>query len=84
MFLAEDWEMFYTESRTGDDMLVDQISIDEVNKRFILDIDVTYLATDGYDDNSRPICSTYVSRFVFETIVNGVKAKGFAELIAKK
>ena len=80
MFLATDWEMFYTTSKIDED-LVDQISIDINNKRFILDIDVSDLATDGYDEADNPICSTYVSREVFEIIVSGIKQKSYVEYV---
>lgn len=82
MFLAREWEMFYTESK-WDTMLVDQISIDMQNQRYILEIDANDLVTDGYDEEDEPICSTFVSRFIFDLIVSGVKKKGLVEFVGE-
>jgi len=79
-FYANQWEMFYTEAKSGDDNLVDQISINNRNKRYLLEIETNYMATDGYDEVLVPISSKYVSRFLFEMIVEGVKNKGYKEL----
>ena len=81
MFLAKDWEMFYTDSHKSseEEYLVDQISIDKVNKRYILDIDADDLVTDGYDSYMNEINSMYVSRFIFDIIVQGIKERGFKE-----
>ncbi|MCH5180792.1 MAG: hypothetical protein J1F32_06235 [Erysipelotrichales bacterium] len=73
MFLAEDWEMFYTESKTGEDCLVDQISIDIKRKKYILEIDTDDRVTDGCDSKGKEIYSSYVSRFVFDIIVQAIK-----------
>lgn len=83
MFLVKDWEMFYTDSHKSleEEFLVDQISIDKVNKRYILDIDAYDLVTDGYDAENNQVNSTYVSRFIFDIIVEGVKQSGFKEAI---
>ena len=83
MFLVKDWEMFYTDSHKSleEERLVDQISIDKVNKRYILDIDAYDLVTDGYDAENNQVNSTYVSRFIFDIIVEGVKQSGFKEAI---
>lgn len=78
MFLAKEWEMFYTDSIEGKD-LVNQISIDAINKRYILDLGVSHLATDGFDDEGNLVCSIYVSPLVFDIIVSGVKLKEFVE-----
>ena len=37
MFLVKDWEMFYTDSKNNED-LVDQVSIDKENKRYVVKI----------------------------------------------
>ena len=85
MFLAREWSMFYTvtkrQERNWD--LVNQISIDEKNKRYVLDIDAPDLVTDGYDEEGEEIYSYPVSRLVFDIILNGLKEKGFKELIMK-
>lgn len=81
-FLATDWEMFYTESKlkNKEEDLVDQISIDSVNKVYIFYQDADYLITDGYDEYDNPICSSYVSREIFDIILNGLKLKGYKEV----
>lgn len=76
MFLVKDWEMFYTDSLVNED-LVDQLSVDVANKRYVLDVGAEIWATDGYDEDDDEICSNYVSRFVFNIIVEGLKQKGF-------
>ena len=83
MFLAKDWEMFYTDSHKSskEEYLVDQISIDKVNKRYIFDIDADDRVTDGYDYKMNEINSIYVSRLVFDIIVQGIKERGFKEAI---
>lgn len=80
MSWAKDWERFYTDSKTGDDDLVDQIEINAETKSFYLYIDESYLITDGYDDEDEPIVSEYVSRFAFDLIVKGIRERGFTEL----
>ena len=83
MFLVKDWEMFYTDSHKSskEEYLVDQISIDKVNKRYILDIDANDLVTDGYDGEMNEVNSMFVSRFIFDIIVQGIKERGFKEAI---
>lgn len=79
MFLVKDWEMFHTDAinATEDNYLVDQISIDKANKRYVIDIGETYSVTDGYDEAGDPVDSTHVSRLVFDIIVEGLKQRGF-------
>ena len=81
MFLVKDWEMIHTGSHKSseEEYLVDQISIDKVNKRYILDIDANDSLTDGYDGEMNEIISMYVSRFIFDIIVQGIKERGFKE-----
>lgn len=80
MSLIKKWEMFYTDSKK-DTELVDQISIDTRNKRYILDINEDSIITDGYYEDDTPIESFYVSRYIFDIIVSGVKANGFIKYI---
>lgn len=80
-FLVKDWEMFYTDAKSGDDHLVDQICIDKQNKKYLLYIEATDMVTDGYDETDEPINSIYVSRLVFDIIVSGIKGKGFTALV---
>ena len=74
--------MFYTKS-LNDKELVDQIYIDGKSKRYILDIDVSDLVTDGYDEDYNPIDSTYVSRTVFDIIVEGIKQKKYVKYVGE-
>ena len=77
------WEMFYTDSQLDNEDLVDQISIDTANKRYILDIDAIDMVTDGYDENNEPIYSTYVSRTVFDIIVEGIKRQNYVRYVSE-
>ena len=79
MFLATDWEMFYTHAAGApkDSDLVDQVSIDETNKRYILDINAMDLITEGIDQKGNEINSFYVSRLVFDIIIEGLEQRGF-------
>ena len=79
MFLVKDWEMFYTDSKNNED-LVDQISIDKSNKRFVLDIDADILVTDGHDEEMNDFSSYYVSRFVFDIILEGLEKNNYKKL----
>ena len=74
----EKWEMFYTISKNNED-LVDQLSIDVKNKRYILDLDANMLVTESVDENDNYYFSTHVSRFIFDLILNSIKEKGFVE-----
>lgn len=84
MFLAREWEIFYTNSKESggesEEKKFDQISVDVLNKRFVLDIGVDLLATDSYDDELEPIASTYVSRTIFDTITEGLTANNFKQI----
>ena len=78
MTVATAWENFYTDSDKGEDF-VNHISIDVANKRFILDEGVSYLITDGFDENSKEVYSTYVSKAIFDMILKGVKENNYTE-----
>ncbi len=82
-FLAKNWEMFYTESeiQNKEEDLVDQLSIDAVNKIFLLYKSVSDMVTDGYDDEGAEIYSTYISREIFDIILQGLKSKGYKEIL---
>ena len=79
---VEKWEMFYTESKNNED-LVDQISIDTKNKRYILDIDADIIVTDGEYEDGTEIYSLYISRYMFDLIVAEIKNRGFVEYCCK-
>ena len=81
-FLSKDWEMFYTTSQNGDEKLIDQISIDKINKRYVLDIGAREICVNG-SQSYEPIVSCFVSRLVFDCILEGLKNKGFVEYVAK-
>lgn len=78
----EKWEMFYTDSKNNED-LVDQISIDTKNKRYILDIDADLIVTDGEYEDGTEIYSLYISRYMFDLIVEEIKNRGFVEYCHK-
>lgn len=78
----EKWEMFYTDSKNNED-LVDQISIDTKNKRYILDIDADIIVTDGEYEDGTEIYSLYISRYMFDLIVEEIKNRGFVEYCCK-
>ena len=79
---VEKWEMFYTNSKNNED-LVDQISIDTKNKRYILDIDADIIVTDGEYEDGTEIYSLYISRYMFDLIVAEIKNRGFVEYCCK-
>ena len=83
MFLMKNWELFYTHAKgvKEEDNLVDQVSIDTVNKRYVLDEGVSDMLTDGYDEENEPIYSTYVSREVFAMLVDALKRNGYKSII---
>ncbi|HHW89473.1 MAG TPA: hypothetical protein GX745_01015 [Clostridiales bacterium] len=81
-FLSKDWEMFYTTSKADKDKLVDQISIDKINKRYILDTDVREVLS-GSEESHELIFSCFVSRLVFDCILEGLKKRGFVEYAIK-
>lgn len=79
MFNVTEWELFYTKSDKDEDYLVNQICIDVVNKRYILETDVPCHATDGFDSFGNEIFSDYVSKAVFDMLVKSVKDNGFTQ-----
>ena len=83
MLVRKECEIFYTVSRTAtdEDCLVDQVSIDKDNKEFYLQKNEDINITDGYLPGGFEINSIYVSRLIFDIIVEGVKKSGFKEAI---
>lgn len=77
--MTENWQVFHTYVKDSDDK-VDQISIDEQNRRYVLDRNVSDLVIDSESEGGNCINSIDVSRFVFEIIVEAVREKGFTEL----
>ena len=76
------WELFYTDAKyqNKEESLVDQISIDVVNKVYILEEEAPDMITDGYDDEDNEIYSAYVSREIFDIIIQGLKSKGYKQV----
>ena len=83
MLSIKNCEIFYTVSRkaTDKDDLVDQISIDKDRKEYFLQENEDCNITDGYLPGGYEINSLYVSRLIFDIIVEGVKNAGFKEVI---
>ena len=81
-FLATKWEMFYTHANQQNkgECLVDQISIDSVNKLYILYESADYLVTDGVDEEGNEISSYYVSRQIFDILIQGLKANNYKQV----
>ena len=73
--------MFYTEAvcSNEDETIVDQVSIDEVNKEYLLETGDSFQITEGFLPGGFELCSLYVSRLVFDIIVQGIKERGFKE-----
>ena len=75
----QEWERFYTDAKEqNEEGFVDQISIDVINKVYSLGEKVDIADTDGEDEDGNEIYSFYVSRGVFDIILEGLKAKGYA------
>ena len=74
------WESFYTDAKkqNEDESLIDQLSIDVINKVYLVDEQVGLEETDGEDEEGNEIISYYISREVFDIILEGLKAKGYA------
>ncbi len=83
MLLIKKCEIFYTNSSetTEEERLVDQISIDKDSKEYLLQKNEDERITDGCLPGGYEINSIYVSRFIFDIIVEGVKQSGFKEAI---
>lgn len=84
MLMKKEWERFYTTvaDATVENNLVDQVSVDEVNHCYVLEIGVGSYVTDGYAEDGEERYSHYVSRSVFDIIVKGLDRRGY-EKVAK-
>lgn len=72
-------EMFYTTSKNDVDMY-DQIYIFKKSKKYILEIEERDWCNSAYDiDSCSEIMPTYVSRTVFDLIVERLRKKGFKQ-----
>lgn len=74
-------ESFYTDAKgyEVDDCLVDMLYIDTEHKQFCLAKCVSDMNTDGFDESGEEYFSTYVSREVFDMLVEAVKLHGYKE-----
>ena len=79
MSFVHDWELMYTDSKNDED-LVDQVSIDFRNKRYGLDIDANSCVTDGCDEEGNEIYSHYVSRALFDLVIESLDSKGIKKI----
>ena len=81
MLIRKNCEMFYTAAvgSNEDEALVDQVSIDEVNKEYLLETGDSFQITDGFLQGGFELRSLDVSRLVFDIIVQGIKERGFKE-----
>ena len=75
------WERFYTDAKgyAEEAMMVDQIEIDIKNNRFVLLENADFAITDGEDENGEEQYSSYVSREMFDLLVEALKAKGLKQ-----
>ena len=74
-------ESFYTDAKgyEVDDCLVDMLYIDTKHKQFCVAECVSDMNTDGCDESGEEYCSLYVSREVFDMLVEAVKLHGYQE-----
>lgn len=81
MLIRKNCEMFYTKvlGSNEDESIVDQISIDEVNKKYLLETGDSFQITDGILPGGYELNSIYVSKLIFDIIVQGIKERGFKE-----
>ena len=82
MFLISGWEMFYTERKNGEkeSKIFDELSIDVLNKRFILDENVSELLTKKRECMGSVWGSACISCESFDMLVEQLKAHGYKEL----
>lgn len=80
MSFNSDWEDFYTTSLNDED-LVDYISINTKQKKYILYIDADDLITDSVDIDGNYDENMFVSRVVFDFIVKGVEDNKYTRLV---
>ncbi len=79
----ESFERFYTNSKRNREK-VDAIEINVEYKKCNVFINYDDQITDGYDEFGIPVYSTYVSRFVFDALLNALDSNGFKKQIYKE
>lgn len=80
MSFNNDWEDFYTTSLNDED-LVDYISVNTKQKKYMLYIDANDLITDSVDIDGNYTENMLVSREVFDFIVKGVEDNNYTRLV---
>lgn len=80
MFISRNWEMFYTHVKRNED-LIDLLYIDRTAKWYIFGENLSWLASDGVDDEREEYSATYISRLVFDIIVKGLQENGYKQLL---
>ena len=82
MFLMSGWEMFYTERKNGEkeSKIFDELSIDVLNKRFILDENVSELLTKKRECIGSVWGAECIRSENFDMLVEQLKVHGYKEL----
>lgn len=80
MSFNNDWEDFYTTSLNDED-LVDYISVNTKQKKYMLYIDANDLITDSVDIDGNYTENMLVSREVFDFIVKGIEDNNYTRLV---
>lgn len=80
MSFNSDWEDFYATSLNDED-LVDYVSINTKQKKYMLYIDADYLITDSVDEDGNYDTNMFVSREVFNFIIKGLKENNYTRLV---
>ena len=83
MSFNSDWEDFYTISLNDED-LVDYVSINTKQKKYMLYIDVDDLITDSVDEDGNYDTNMFVSREVFNFIIKGLKENNYTRLVERE
>ena len=82
MFLIEGWEMFCTERKKDDqeNEIFDELSIDVLNKRFILDKNVSRRVTKKRECMGNVWGTNCIRSENFDMLVEMLKLRGYTEL----
>ena len=80
MSFNSDWEDFYATSLNDED-LVDYVSINTKQKKYMLYIDVDDLIIDSVDEDGNYDINMFVSREVFNFIIKGLKENNYTRLV---
>lgn len=82
MFLMSGWEMFYTERKNGEkeSKIFDELSIDVLNKRFILDKNMSMRVTEKRECMGHVWGANCIRSENFDMLVEMLKLRGYTEL----